>query len=262
MLQIGYKLIIILTSMSFIFIIMTSVSILHLYYREDIMPKVKEEHFIERANKIVDGAIRVCRTKPAHAVTLRDVVKECGISQGGMYNYFTSIDEIFVEILNRAYGEFQIADSANEIFESGKSLSTILMESFAIIGKLTDDMIAKYGKILYEISDIYAGAPERVVKVIDKIKVTDDTNAVIGMLMTLIDQNVSSGAVKLKMPREHILLLIGVTVQGIVRTVAFTNSAEMIKAQTGVDDEYTSAQGMMKILAQTVIQMVETIQSE
>jgi len=221
------------------------------------MPKVKEEHFVERANQIVDGAIRVCKTKPAHTVTMRDVVKECGISQGGMYNYFTSIDEIFVEILNRAYGEYQITDYANEILESDKSLSTIIMESFALLGKLTDDMIAKYGKTLYEISDIYAGAPERVTKVIHRVKVTDDTNAVISGLMTLIDQNVACEAVKLKMPREHILLLIGVTVQGIVRTVAYTNSLEMIKAQTGVNNEFTSAQGMMKILAHTVIQMIE-----
>ena len=67
------------------------------------------------------GFVVFCTATNPEPVTLRDVVKECGISQGGMYNYFTSIDEIVVEILNRAYGEFQIADSANEIFESNKS---------------------------------------------------------------------------------------------------------------------------------------------
>ena len=151
------------------------------------MPKVKQEHFDQRANQIVDGALRVCKTKPAHAVTLRDIVKECGISQGGMYSYFTSIDEIFVEILNRAYGEFQIGEVASEIFDSDKPLTELITETLALCGKLTDEMVAKYGRTLYEISDIYAAQPERVVKVMDRIKVSNDTNAIIGKLISAID---------------------------------------------------------------------------
>jgi len=223
------------------------------------MPKVDEKHFIDRANKIVDAAIRVCKIKPVHSVTLRDVVKESGISQGGMYSYFSSIDEIFAEILNRAYGEFQIGEAANEIFGSDRQLNEIITDIFALIGKLADDMIAKYGRMVYEISDIYTTEPERAMKVMDRIQVTNDTNAVVGKVIALIEAEVASSTITLKLPKEHILLLMGVAIQGIVRTVAFTNSPEIIKAQTGVSDEFTSAQGMMRILAQTVIQNQEDI---
>ena len=221
------------------------------------MPKVKQEHFVKRANQIVDGALRVCKTKPTHEVTLRDVVKECGISQGGMYCYFTSIDEIFVEILNRAYGEFQFIEAASKIFDSDKPLMELITETLALCGKLTDEMNAKYGRTLYEISDIFDADPERVVKVIDRIKVSNDTNAAISKLISIIDQEVVHGAVKLKLPKEQIKLLIGLISQGIVRTTAFPNSTETIKAQTGVSDEHTTAQGMMRIFARVLLELME-----
>ena len=62
------------------------------------MPKVDKEHFERKENLIVDAAIRVCQIKPAYEVTLRDVIRESGISPGGMYCYFSSIDEIFAAI--------------------------------------------------------------------------------------------------------------------------------------------------------------------
>ncbi|MCL2842935.1 MAG: TetR/AcrR family transcriptional regulator [Oscillospiraceae bacterium] len=226
------------------------------------MPKVDKGHFEEKANKIVDAAIRVCKTKPAYAVTLRDVVKESGVSQGGMYCYFSSIDEIFAEILNRAYSEFQLGDAIDEVFQSNKPLHEVIIDAFALLGQLADGMVAQYGKLLYEISDIYANEPERVVKIIDRIRVTNDTNAVVGRIMTLIEANIASGTFNPMMPKEHILLLIGVMIQGITKTVTFSQNAEMLKAQTGVTEEYTTAQGMMKVLAQTILRLIETDNSE
>lgn len=225
------------------------------------MPKVDQRHFEEKANKIVDAAIRVCKTKPAYAVTLRDVVKESGISQGGMYCYFSSIDEIFAEILNRAYSEFQLGDTVDEVFQSNQPLHEVIMDSFALLGQLADRMVARYGKLLYEINTLYANEPERAVKIIDRIRVTNDTNVVIGKIMTLIEANIASGVCRPVMPKEHILLLIGVTIQGIT-AIIFPQNAEQLKAQTGVKEEYATAQGMMKILAQTVLRLIEINESE
>jgi len=225
------------------------------------MPKVNQGHFEEKANKIIDAAIRVCSTKPAYAVTLRDVVKESGISQGGMYCYFSSIDEIFAEILNRAYSEFQIGDRIEEVFDHNKSLQSVIVDAFALIGQLLDQMVAKYGKLLYELNTIYANDPERVVKVIGKIQVTNDTNVVIDRLMTLIETSVASGACHTKIPKEQILLLTGVTIEGITTITSWQNAA-MLQAQTGVTEEHTTAQGMMNILAQTILHLIEINESK
>ncbi len=34
-----------------------------------------------------------------HNVTMKDIIEECGISRGGLYLYFSSVDEIFTEVI-------------------------------------------------------------------------------------------------------------------------------------------------------------------
>ena len=33
------------------------------------------------------------------SVTMKDIIEECGISRGGIYLYFTSVDEIFMQVI-------------------------------------------------------------------------------------------------------------------------------------------------------------------
>ncbi len=36
------------------------------------------------------------QSKPVHDVAMRDIVLESGMSQGGVYKYFSNLDEVFV----------------------------------------------------------------------------------------------------------------------------------------------------------------------
>jgi len=48
---------------------------------------------------ILAGAHQVFVRKGFHAVTMTDIVEQCGISRGGLYRYFNSTDEIFRALL-------------------------------------------------------------------------------------------------------------------------------------------------------------------
>ncbi|XOJ02084.1 TetR/AcrR family transcriptional regulator [Paenibacillus polymyxa] len=48
---------------------------------------------------ILAGAHQVFVRKGFHAVTMTDIVEQCGISRGGLYRYFNSTEEIFRSLL-------------------------------------------------------------------------------------------------------------------------------------------------------------------
>jgi len=54
-----------------------------------------------KIGKIVDGAHRVFCRKGFLAVTMQDIIDECNISRGGIYIYFSSVDEVFLEVMKQ-----------------------------------------------------------------------------------------------------------------------------------------------------------------
>jgi len=49
--------------------------------------------------KILDAAKSVFCRKGFLAVKMQDIIDECGISRGGIYIYFASVDEVFLAVL-------------------------------------------------------------------------------------------------------------------------------------------------------------------
>lgn len=54
---------------------------------------------IEKRELILEGAKNVILRKGFSATSMKDIIEECDISRGGLYFYFSSVKEIFVEIL-------------------------------------------------------------------------------------------------------------------------------------------------------------------
>jgi AcrR family transcriptional regulator len=63
-------------------------------------PKVSKEHFEDRRRHILACAKRVFEQKGYEPVSMQDIVNEAKISRGNLYQYFSSTEEIFREILN------------------------------------------------------------------------------------------------------------------------------------------------------------------
>ena len=61
--------------------------------------KVNEKHREAKRSMILENARYVFCRKGFLNVTMRDIIDECGISRGGIYLYFSSVDEIFQEVI-------------------------------------------------------------------------------------------------------------------------------------------------------------------
>ena len=74
-----------------------------------------------KIRKILEAARLVFCRKGFLAVKMQDIIDECGISRGGIYIYFSSVDEIFLEVLKQRNKEglssINKSVSAHEPFE-------------------------------------------------------------------------------------------------------------------------------------------------
>lgn len=55
----------------------------------------------EKRELILAKAEQVFIRKGYNGVTMKDIIEECEISRGGIYLYFSTVDEIFVEVIKR-----------------------------------------------------------------------------------------------------------------------------------------------------------------
>lgn len=59
------------------------------------------EKTIQKRNLILESAKAVFVEQGFKNVTMKDIIEKCGISRGGLYLYFSSTKEIFLEVLKR-----------------------------------------------------------------------------------------------------------------------------------------------------------------
>jgi AcrR family transcriptional regulator len=63
----------------------------------------------ERVDQILDAAAALFGSKGFHRTTTRDIAQQAGVSEGTLYNYFSSKDEILIGIVTRI-GKTQSVD--------------------------------------------------------------------------------------------------------------------------------------------------------
>ncbi|WP_274654420.1 TetR/AcrR family transcriptional regulator [Paenibacillus humicola] len=91
-------------------------------------PKVSEAHKDSKRAEIVEAAKRVFIRKGYQAATMKDVVEESGMSRGGVYLYFSSTEDMMLEIV--AESEEEDEQWVRTALESGGSVWESLKELF------------------------------------------------------------------------------------------------------------------------------------
>jgi AcrR family transcriptional regulator len=66
-----------------------------------LAPKVSEEHIYQRKLEILKSAEEVFKRKGFEPTTMKDIVEASGMSRGGVYQYFSSTEEMLREILEQ-----------------------------------------------------------------------------------------------------------------------------------------------------------------
>jgi AcrR family transcriptional regulator len=88
------------------------------------MPRVSEAYKEERRAAILEGALRCFAEKGYAATTIDDIVRSLGISKGAIYNYFSSKEDIYVQIMDSRMNRF--VESLRDNFAQEASAATKL----------------------------------------------------------------------------------------------------------------------------------------
>lgn len=70
------------------------------------MPKVSAQYKEEKRNHILESALKCFGEKGYQATIIDDIVKDSNISKGAIYNYFTSKEEIYLQLLQKRTDTF------------------------------------------------------------------------------------------------------------------------------------------------------------
>lgn len=79
-----------------------------------------------KRNLILTNAKKVFIRKGFAAVTMKDIIEECEISRGGIYLYFQSVDEIFMQVIESH--DQQKRKEAKQYISEDKSFEQVIDE--------------------------------------------------------------------------------------------------------------------------------------
>ena len=179
------------------------------------MPKVSQKYLEDKKEFILQAAFMVCKTKQLYQVTMKDVIRACNISQGGIYRYFSDVDEIIVEVINRCNPNADYRQTIDAIIRNSSSHKGAVESLFTFLGNYMRDSAATIGKILFELTVLKANQPERGRKIQSKIKDGQSGQYFIRKIFEVIREGVSSGEFHPVIPEDDILSFISIALDGI-----------------------------------------------
>lgn len=186
------------------------------------MPKVNESYLEDKKNQILDAAFAVCNRKPAYDVTMSDIVSETGMSQGGVYKYFSNIDLVFAALIDKANSQGNHIERIEEIMKSDYSPETVLHELFLISEQYFSEMLISYNKILFELGTFFAHSPERRERINKNVTTSSTFGYLTQCAFEIIIKQTKNGYFMPVIPIEDIFAFIITAFDGIIRDITLT----------------------------------------
>ncbi len=101
----------------------------------------------QKKQLILDYARKVFACKGYKAVTMKDIVEACDISRGGLYLYFSSVEELFLAVLHRDEEEAE-EEFSKAVLEEATNVQMLLCflktQKKEILKKNESLLMAKY----------------------------------------------------------------------------------------------------------------------
>ena len=190
------------------------------------MPKVSEEYFEIKKNTILDVAEKICTIRPLYKLTMKDIVKESGLSPGAVYASFSDIDEVIVALINRLSMEVDIVNDIEQILQNRttpeEKVEGILTYAINLIRKTS----TAYGKIFCELQTIITDSVRRK-KIDNGLREIQTYNYVFSSLVLVIEENIANGYFKPITSKESVLSLILVALDGFIRDFSLSKNYQI-----------------------------------
>lgn len=117
-----------------------------------IMPRMTEEQAMRRKDEILDACDALYRESTFQDITIKDIAQRTSLSRPSIYNYFETIGEIFLGLLEREYDYW--ANDLSAIAKDNESLGLEKLASeIAYSLERRKTMLRIQASNLYEVED-------------------------------------------------------------------------------------------------------------
>lgn len=181
------------------------------------MPKVSAEYINNKKNSILETALSVCKNKPLYEITMKDIIKESGVSQGGIYRYFSDIDDILIELINKSNTNTDYKQNIDEMMQISTTSKDVIESLFDFLGKNIKENMPTTGKIQFELMVLLANHPDRQEKFMSQITEMENSQYLMQQLFKKINEGIEIGDLKPILPVKYISYFIMTSIDGIVR---------------------------------------------
>lgn len=213
------------------------------------MPKVSQDYIDNKKKQIIDAALVIFKKKPLYEMTMLDVIKEAGLSKGGIYRYYNDIDEVIVALVNRETAQNNYKYRIDEILKKSENSKSTIESLFAFLGEYIKNNSTSIGKIQFELTVLIANHPEKEEKIIGSLTEQENGQFLIKAIFNKIIEGINNGEFKPIFPCNDIFAYITTSIDGLIRDVVL---GKCYGANVGIIDEIK----IMRMLAHSVLYML------
>lgn len=203
------------------------------------MPKVSEEYFVEKRNAILDCAKLLLKEMPLYSITMRDLIKRLGFSQGVIYRYYKSVDEIFVDLMNREIADIKVQELFDETIAKNISFKECIYQLFEHFSDYVYQVQnAVGGKFYYEIQVAYMFDYEKQKKLLPQMIYKKNLEMIQEKMVAYIVTKIDEGAFTLKYPMKSFVEYICSGIDGICDGNAVRMEMGQVVNDTGIKEQF------------------------
>lgn len=183
------------------------------------MPKVNEDYLNKKIEQILDAAFVIFEQKPLYEMTMLDVIKEAGISKGGIYRYYTDIDEVIIALINRESAKKNYKNEIDEILAKSESKKATIEALFDFLANYINDSPSSLGKFQFELTVYLSNHPEKADKFKKNLTEQENGQYLISSIFNAIKEGISNGEFKPIFLIKDIFTYIITSIDGVVNKV-------------------------------------------
>lgn len=176
--------------------------------------------------------------KPVHDVAMRDIVLESGMSQGGVYKYFSNLDEVFVGLLNQESVSSKVKGMVEAVLQTKKDSFEKLNDFIMYIGEHIQESLKRRGGIYFELVALYSKDPERFMKIEDQLVEVSNLKYLQKQLHDFITEQIKVNNFSATVPTDDLLAFMAATIHGITQNPALIYNVDeqnQVTEETNVD---------------------------
>ena len=186
------------------------------------MPRVTDEYRADKRKFILECTGEILKEKPLYLVTMRDVIKKAGFSQGVVYHYYANLDEIYVDYINRHTTCNVLEQKIDTLLSSGQPEQTILAECFIAMGEYIAELLKSVvGKTFFELQVLYSSDFDKINAIFPKLKFKQSLEYAQYKTVEYALSKVETGAFRPQIPVKSLLAFVSVYIDGIAQSVVF-----------------------------------------